>query len=83
MKPRFFRYCKNCKFYERYESDWGSDETCHHPSNITHGQSHSGPTTTYIYKPSVKNLDARCADYVEGPSKTARLRKFFNYLRGI
>jgi hypothetical protein len=74
MKPRFFRYCKNCKFYELYTSDWGSDETCHHPANITHGQSHSGPTMTHIYKPSVKNKDARCADYVENTSPKSKFR---------
>ena len=74
MKPRFYRYCKNCTFYERTESDWGSTETCHHPANITHGQSHSGPTKTHIYLPVEKNKDARCADYIQNTSPKSRFR---------
>lgn len=80
MKPRFFRYCKNCRFYKRTESDWGSNSWCLHPANITHGQSHNGPTTTYIYEPKVKNKDARCADYVEKPPKMKRIKTFINYV---
>lgn len=81
MRPRFFRYCKNCKFFERTNSDWGSSEFCHHPANITYGQSHNGPTKTYIYEPAIKNKDARCADYMVKPKKD--WKKFFLQTLGL
>lgn len=57
-------YCKNCQWYDRHDTDWGSASWCEHPSNIRTGHNHAGPTTKYLSSPSVRNLNADCGDFV-------------------
>lgn len=75
-------YCHNCTNYELHSTDWGSDEYCNHSSNIVHGHNYNGPTKQYKCKPSVKNQNADCEDYVKIISKCHRIMMFIKYMFG-